>query len=91
LKAQIQKYHKQIEVLENQLRSIAGGSKFEDGALKDFIMEHTSDSDITLRFSHLLITDSGLKLTNTATPTVFLLIEFFDFEFQITPLIQGPE
>jgi hypothetical protein len=37
------------------------------------------------------MTEAGLKLTTTATPTVFLLLEFFDFEFQITPLIQGPE
>jgi chaperonin cofactor prefoldin len=102
LKTQIVKYKREIEVLENQLRAISGGVKL-DGTLmvsdynkltvfiKDVTSTQPTDSDITLRFARLLVTEEGLKLTNTATPSIFFLIEFFDFEFQITPLVEGPE
>ncbi|KAI6184475.1 C2 domain-containing protein [Aphelenchoides bicaudatus] len=90
LKSKIEKYRKEIEILENQLRSIAGGTKIENGTT-ELISLGPSDTDVTLSFTKLLVTDAGLKLTSTATPTLFLLLEFFDFEFQITPLIQGPE
>lgn len=87
------------------MRSIAGGSKIDSGAItvgyysklldrfhfQDVYSLKPTDSDIKLSFTRIVMNEAGLKLSNTATPTVFLLLEFFDFEFQITPLIQGPE
>ncbi|KAI6198403.1 C2-C2-1 domain-containing protein [Aphelenchoides fujianensis] len=51
----------------------------------------TGEADLVLQFTRLLVTADGLKKTTTAAPSFFLMLEFFDFEFQITPLIQGPD
>uniref|UniRef100_A0A914YXJ7 C2 domain-containing protein n=1 Tax=Panagrolaimus superbus TaxID=310955 RepID=A0A914YXJ7_9BILA len=46
---------------------------------------------MTLRLKKLTITENGLKHTSSIDPMLFLSLEFFDFELQTTPLIQGPE
>uniref|UniRef100_A0AC34GQK1 RPGRIP1 C-terminal domain-containing protein n=1 Tax=Panagrolaimus sp. ES5 TaxID=591445 RepID=A0AC34GQK1_9BILA len=46
---------------------------------------------MTLRLKKLTITENGLKHTASIDPMLFLSLEFFDFELQTTPLIQGPE
>lgn len=44
LKAQIEKYKKEIEFLENQVRSIAGGSKMDSGAVTVIIKHSYSNA-----------------------------------------------
>uniref|UniRef100_A0AC35G4K3 RPGR-interacting protein 1 first C2 domain-containing protein n=1 Tax=Panagrolaimus sp. PS1159 TaxID=55785 RepID=A0AC35G4K3_9BILA len=90
---------KRIEILENQLRSIANGATDFDRSVlsqtseKPFIDIPTtlSTTEMTLRLKKLTITETGLKHTSSIDPMLFLSLEFFDFELQTTPLIQGPE
>ena len=91
---------KRIEILENQLRSIANGatdfdrsvlSQPGDRPLFDLLPATVSTTEMTLRLKRLTITETGLKHTSSPDPMLFLSLEFFDFELQTTPLIQGPE
>ena len=90
---------KRIEILENQLRSIAAGATDFDHSvltedsknLKKIELTSVSTTEMTLRMTKLNITDAGLKVMGSIEPTVFISLEFFDFELQTTPLIQGPE
>ncbi|KAI6194006.1 hypothetical protein M3Y96_01079200 [Aphelenchoides besseyi] len=92
LQSQISRFRREIQILENQLRAVAGGELIvgSTSTLTDKTMR-TGEMDITVRFSRLSVTTNGLKRTTTATPSFFLLLEFFDFDFQITPPIQGPD
>ncbi|KAE9547438.1 hypothetical protein FO519_009350 [Halicephalobus sp. NKZ332] len=90
---------KRIEILENQLRSIASGATDFDHSvltevsqnLKKIELTSVSTTEMTLRMTKLRITEAGLKAIGSPEPTVFISLEFFDFELQTTPLIQGPE
>lgn len=48
-------------------------------------------TELTIRFSKLVLTEAGLQLSKSMKPVLFLSVEFFDFELQTTPLLQGPE
>lgn len=89
---------KRIEVLENQLRSIASGAKdFDHSVLTDssdkmkMELATVSTNELTLRLNKLLINEKGLKITKSIKPMLFISLEFFDFELQTTPIINGPE
>uniref|UniRef100_A0A914UVK1 RPGR-interacting protein 1 first C2 domain-containing protein n=1 Tax=Plectus sambesii TaxID=2011161 RepID=A0A914UVK1_9BILA len=87
-----------IQRLENQLRDIAYGRRPVKIVSED--MDEPTDTEsqleagqslLEIKLTKLTLTDLGLKWMSSTQPTIFLTIEFFDFEIQFTPMIQGPE
>lgn len=48
-------------------------------------------NEMILHFSRIVFTSHGLSQIGTTRPIIFLAIEFYDFELQTTPMLNGPE
>lgn len=82
---------KHIDVLENQIRSIAGGDVSRVLPSEPPMDVSITGNELILKLTKLSLNEEGTKLSSSAKPMLFLALEFFDFELQTTPLIQGPE
>ncbi|CAG9536377.1 unnamed protein product [Cercopithifilaria johnstoni] len=48
-------------------------------------------NELMLHLSRIVLTSHGLSKIGTVRPIIFLAIEFYDFELQTTPMLNGPE
>uniref|UniRef100_A0A7E4WAL6 C2 domain-containing protein n=1 Tax=Panagrellus redivivus TaxID=6233 RepID=A0A7E4WAL6_PANRE len=85
---------KRIQILENQLHSIAIGeiSEVDRALLPDKFIPQTLSDLTNISTTEMSLRLTKLTLTGEAKfETVFLSLEFFDFELETTPLLAGPE
>uniref|UniRef100_A0A0R3RI11 C2-C2_1 domain-containing protein n=1 Tax=Elaeophora elaphi TaxID=1147741 RepID=A0A0R3RI11_9BILA len=53
--------------------------------------EELETNEMMLHLSKIVMTSHGLSQIGTVRPIIFLAIEFYDFELQTTPVLNGPE
>ncbi|EJD74658.1 hypothetical protein LOAG_18054 [Loa loa] len=53
--------------------------------------EEMETNEMMLHLSRIVLSSHSLTQIGTTRPTIFLAIEFYDFELQTTPMFSGPE
>uniref|UniRef100_A0A1I8EGV4 C2-C2_1 domain-containing protein n=1 Tax=Wuchereria bancrofti TaxID=6293 RepID=A0A1I8EGV4_WUCBA len=48
-------------------------------------------NEMMLHLSRIVLSSNGMAQIGTLRPVIFLAIEFYDFELQTTPMLNGPE
>uniref|UniRef100_A0A914EKJ9 RPGR-interacting protein 1 first C2 domain-containing protein n=1 Tax=Acrobeloides nanus TaxID=290746 RepID=A0A914EKJ9_9BILA len=91
LVTELDKRAKYIEILENQIKGIAGGDLTRILPSEKLSEISITGNELILKLTKLTLTESGVRMSKSAKTMLFLSLEFFDFELQTTPLLQGPE
>ncbi|VDN02649.1 unnamed protein product [Thelazia callipaeda] len=80
----------EIRNLESQLKTLAYGDQLPILQVGENKQE-AETSEMMFHLSRIILSSVALLQMGTARPTVFLAIEFYDFELQTTPMLTGPE